>query len=89
MVLGHDALMFLNTESWQPIPLGQLWYNLDAQGLNLVQAIIQRYLFPGLWDPTITTVLLWPAWLDFLVPGILLSIIFFKRRKPRESSFSA
>lgn len=81
MALGHDFLNYLNSDAWQSILLGELWYMLDAQGLNFTQAIIQRYLFPALWDPTITTVLLWPAWADFIVPGMVFLIIFHKRKK--------
>ncbi|MCF8467284.1 MAG: hypothetical protein K9G33_07770 [Sneathiella sp.] len=89
LVLGHDILQYLNNGSWQSILLGELWFNLDPQGLNFTQAIIQRYLFPSLWDPIITTVLLWPAWLDFLVPGVILVTVFYKRRKQGGSNFSS
>jgi len=81
MVLGHDTLNFLNTDEWHSILLGELWYMVDPQGLNFTQAITQRYLFPALWDPIVTTVLLWPAWADFIIPGALLLIIFRKRKK--------
>ncbi len=88
MVLGHDILQYLNTESWHSILLGELWYDLNPRGLNFMQAIIQRYVLAALWDPVITTVLLWPAWLDFLVPGIILVAIFHKRRNQKSSNFS-
>ncbi len=42
--------------------LGQIWYVLDVDSLGLSQAIIQRYIFPPLWDPVISTMLLWPGW---------------------------
>ena len=89
LVLGHDILQYLNSESWHFILLGELWYNLDAQGLNLTQAIVQRYLLPSLWDPVIVTLLLWPAWIVFLMPGILLALIFRKRQKNEGRGFSA
>ena len=41
----------------------------------------QRYIFPALWDPVFVTVLLWPAFLVIVVPGLLLS--YFFRRRPR------
>ncbi|USG60962.1 hypothetical protein NBZ79_17535 [Sneathiella marina] len=83
MVLGRDLLQFLNTGELHFILLGELWYNLFPEGLNLAQAVVQRYLFPSLWDPVILTVLLWPAWLDFFVPGLVL-IILFRKRKNRK-----
>lgn len=54
--------------------LGDLWGRLSAASLNLVQAIVQRYLFPALWDPVLVTFLLLPAWLVFGVPGLLLTL---------------
>ncbi|MAZ04630.1 MAG: hypothetical protein CMN56_15960 [Sneathiella sp.] len=80
LVLGHDILQYLNTEAWHSILLGELWYNLNPQGINLMQAVIQRYLTPVLWDPIILTVLLWPAWLVFIVPGVVFLLLFRKRR---------
>ena len=80
MVLGRDLLQFLNTGELQFILLGELWYNLFPEGLNLTQAIVQRYLLPSLWDPVILTILLWPAWLDFFVPGLVLIILFRKKK---------
>ncbi|MEM9232325.1 MAG: hypothetical protein AAGB10_22280 [Pseudomonadota bacterium] len=40
--------------------LGQLWFQVNSAGLNLTQAIIQRYVWPYLWDPIIQSVLLMP-----------------------------
>ena len=54
--------------------LGDLWGRLNAASLNLVQAMVQRYLFPALWDPVLVTFLLLPAWLVFGVPGLLLTL---------------
>jgi hypothetical protein len=44
------------------VSLGDLWARINGASLNLVQAIVQRYLFPALWDPMLVTVLLLPAW---------------------------
>ena len=52
--------------------LGELWGRLSAPNLNLVQAIVQRYLLPALWDPVLVNILLLPAWLVFVVLGLLL-----------------
>ncbi len=40
--------------------LGALWFQLNPSGLNLSQAIIQRYVWPYLWDPVIQSVLVMP-----------------------------
>lgn len=54
------------------VSLGDLWGRLSAASLNLLQAIVQRYLLPALWDPVLVTFLLLPAWLVFGAPGLLL-----------------
>ncbi|MDF2366242.1 hypothetical protein [Sneathiella sp.] len=81
LVLGHDLLQYLDSETWHSILLGELWFMINPEGLNLTQAIIQRYISPTLWDPVILNFLLWPAWLVFLVSGLLLLVLFRKRRK--------
>ncbi|MGH1440399.1 MAG: hypothetical protein ACRBBR_09835 [Cellvibrionaceae bacterium] len=78
-LLGGEIVSSLQAGEWTPQLLGQLWFELDSGSLNLVQAVIQRYLLPALWDPIILTLLLWPAWTVFLIPGILF-VIFFRKR---------
>ena len=89
MVLGHDLLQYLDSKSWYSILLGELWFMIAPEGLNLTQAIVQRYITPTLWDPVILTMLLWPAWLVFLVPGLVLLLLFRKRRKAEKRGLSA
>jgi hypothetical protein len=71
-VLVRDVLVWINTGRWAPIALGQLWFDLDRSSLNLVQAVVQRYIHPFLWDPIIVTVLLWWAFAVFMVLGVLV-----------------
>ena len=42
--------------------LGQAWFDVHAASLNLVQALIERYTFPFLWDPVFVSVLFLPGW---------------------------
>lgn len=53
-------------------PLGAFWYWIDPGSLNLVQAVVERYILPALWDPVIVAVLQQPAVLDFAVPAFVL-----------------
>ena len=77
--LGYDLVTGLSGAGLLGFnSLGDLWGRLSAASLNLVQAIVQRYLFPALWDPVLVTFLLLPAWLVFGVPGLLLTL---SRRK--------
>ena len=49
-------------------PLGEVLFRLDPGLLNLVQAVVQRYLLPMIWDDLLLPVLEAPAW---VVPAIL------------------
>ena len=40
--------------------LGALWFQFHAYSLNLTQAIIQRYIWPYLWDPVLQSLLVMP-----------------------------
>ena len=78
-VLVRDFLVWVDTKTWAPIALGQLWYQLNRSSLNLAQAIIQRYIHPFLWDPIIVSILLSWAFVVLMVLGVLLLIAFRRR----------
>ncbi len=82
LVLGSDLVRALAEGGYRAEALGALWFRLDVTSLNLVQAVIQRYIWPALWDPGIATVLQWPAWLVFAGLGIVLLALSFRRRRP-------
>lgn len=65
-------------------PLGEIWYQLDAGSLNLSQAVIERYLWPPLWDPGVIALLQVPAVLlaaGLAVLLILLCLVRARRRR--------
>jgi hypothetical protein len=82
-VLVRDVLVWIDTKHWAPIALGQLWYQLNRSSLNLVQAVIQRYIHPFLWDPIIVSVLLCWAFAVLMVLGALLLVLFQRRTARR------
>lgn len=71
---GYEMLLAAQSGAWRMIATGELWYALDVGSLNLVQAVVQRYVHPWLWDPVIQTALTWPAWSLFGAPGIALLV---------------
>jgi hypothetical protein len=79
--LGWEAFVAWQTGGWRMVPLGELWFKLHSNSLNASQAGIQRYVAPWLWEPVITTILLWPGWAVFGVPGVLL--LWAGRKKSR------
>jgi hypothetical protein len=82
-VLVRDLLVWIDTKHWAPIALGKLWYDLNRSSLNFVQAIVQRYIHPFLWDPIIVSILLSWAFAVLMFLGVLLLIVFRKRNARR------
>lgn len=80
-LLLRDAIAWVDTRSWAPVVLGQLWYELDRSSLNLVQAMTQRYIARFLWDPIIVGILLCWAFAVLLMAGALLLAVCRKRRR--------
>ena len=78
-VLVRDVVAWFDTKIWAPIALGQLWYELDRSSLNLVQAVIQRYVSPFLWDRVLVNILL--CWAFAILTGLGATILFFARKR--------
>jgi hypothetical protein len=83
-VLARDVMVRIDTGSWAPIALGQLWYELDRSSLNLVQAVIQRYVSPFLWNPVIVDILLCWTFAVLLAVGAVI-LLLTRRRAPRHT----
>lgn len=64
-------------------PLGEIWYRLDAGSLNLTQAVVERYLWPPLWDPGVITLLQLPATLLLAGLALLLLLLCLVRARRR------
>src|ERR1700731_4100162 len=82
-VLVRDVLVCIHSKLWAPIPLGQLWFDFSRSSLNLVQAVVQRYIHPFLWDPIIVTILLCWAFAVLMVFGLLILLLSRKRTRRR------
>ncbi len=84
MAAGAEILASLEAGAYQGLAIGYLWFKIDAASLNLSQAVVQRYIHPSVWDPVISTILQWPAWITFGVLGPALA--FLCRRRDRRVS---
>lgn len=56
--------------------LGTLWHNLAPESVNLVQAVVQRYLHPLLWTHVLVPVLLTPSLVVFAVLGSVALLLW-------------
>jgi hypothetical protein len=79
-VLARDVAHWVANKIWAPVALGQLWYELDRSGLNLAQAVIQRYVSTFLWDRIIVAILL--CWAFAVLMGLGIVILLLARKRP-------
>ena len=84
LVLAADLAAAGQGSDSQIMPLGALWYSLNPASLNLVQAVIERYIWEPLWDPVLLAVLQWPAAPAFGLLGVLLMVLSFLRLPARK-----
>ena len=82
LALGADLVSSLASGTFAMKALGQFWYELHPSSLNVLQAVVQRYLLPDFWDQVIVTLLLWPTWLVFAGLGGILFLVLRRRRRP-------
>lgn len=80
---GAEGLAALEAGDGRWLAAGELWYRLAPDGLNLMQAAIQRHVWPALWDPGLVAVLRLPASLVLAVPGTVLLAATRGPRAPR------
>jgi hypothetical protein len=81
-LLGHDVASMLRHAATGPRSLEAVWTEIDSGGLGAAQKFVQHHLSADLWDPGITTLLEWPAWVLPLGAGLVIMIIdvFSQRR---------
>ena len=86
-VLSWDLVAVIITGNLAITPLGEIWARIDATSLQLFQAGVQRHVAPWLWDYIVQPILEAPAALDFFVVGILL-VLLFRKRRPKQPAAS-
>lgn len=82
---GRDALMWLESGEFDPIPLGQVWANIDIDSLQLVEPALVRHVHPFLWDWIAFPLLQSSAALVAAVSGGLLAVLVPKPKRRRRS----
>jgi membrane associated rhomboid family serine protease len=82
---GRDVLLWLETGDFEPIPLGQVWANLDRDSLLLVEPALVRHVHPFLWEWIAFPLLQSSAALIACVTGALLAILVPKPKRRRRS----
>ncbi len=65
--------------------IGGLWFSLSPGTLNLAQAVIQRYLWPQIWDPGIIWILQQPVWTLSALLALPFLILWIRRLRRSEN----
>ena len=63
--------------------LGEFWFAVHPNSLQLAQPAIERYVLPDLWNPVIVTILTWPLVAVLLVIGVVLLLLARAGRRKR------
>jgi len=84
IVVLRDAAAALQSGGVSPAPLGNIWYALSPGTLNGLQAGVERYISPALWDSAFFPLLQQPAFLFFLIPGVILVVLCRSKAQPKK-----
>jgi hypothetical protein len=80
IALVYDGTKSIAGTSLVFTPLGQMWNNIHANSLLLLQPAIERHVAPWLWDPVVLSILTAPAWLVLGILGAILMLIGRKKK---------
>ncbi len=90
ILLGAAALYFdaaAAEDGFRLRALGEVWFEVHPNSLQLIQPAIERHISPVLWDPVMLTLLTWPLAPMLAIPGLLL--FFLRRRKKPDPDMTA
>lgn len=76
---GLDLLASRHTDRLMLRPIGDYWYRMHPESLQLAQPAIERHVAPWLWESVILRILQLPAAPTFL--GLGLAFLFLSIRR--------
>ena len=80
-ILGSDVLAAFEGGGFRLSSLGEWWFWVHADSLQLAQPAIERHLHPAIWDPGVQTLLIWPAAVEFALLGAVFIGLWRLRRR--------
>lgn len=86
LVAGYDALMWLETGSYDPRLLGKVWDDIHRDSLLLLEPALVRHVHPFLWEWIAFPLLRTPAAVVALVAGLALALLVPKPKRRRRSA---
>lgn len=82
-ILAADVYVSFHAEG--PVrlaALGEWWFWLDKQSLQVLQPAIERHVSASLWPP-VQQILEWPLAAELAVIGLVLVVLGRRRKAPR------
>ena len=80
VLLADVAGALFEDRAFRLSALGEWWFWVHQDSLQLLQPAIERHLSPALWDPGVQTLLEWPLAPELAVLGVVFYLI---GRRPR------
>ncbi len=65
------------------VVIGEIWYSLAPDSLELLQPAIERHLHPGLWEFVVQPLLLLPAFPIACLPATIAFLLSLRKKKRR------
>ncbi len=84
IVLGYDAVVFLDRGDFPMTQIGTIWAAVHRDSLLLLQPAIERHVHPALWEWFIFPLLQQPAAVVLIGLGVaILALRALARRRAR------
>lgn len=80
-ILAVDLFQAVRDGGLRFSALGEWWFWLHKESLQLLQPAIERHISLHLFDPYILAILEWPAFAEFLVLGAVFGLLGFRWRR--------
>lgn len=79
--LARDLLVSSEQGAMMFAAFGELWLSIHPPSLNALQASVQRYVLPELWDMVFVPLLSMPGWLIFMAVGGVAAMLARRRKQ--------
>ena len=82
-VVGWEYIARDPEKGFELRPAGQMWFLIDKDSLGLFQVVVERYIWPPLWEHVFFNLLQLPSLVIPLVPALVLMALCVLRGRPR------
>ena len=90
VVLGYDAVIFLDRGAFPMTPIGQIWFSIHPGSLQLLEPALVRHVHPALWEWVAFPLLQQSAAVVLIGLGVAILLLraLVRRRARRREGFS-